>query len=426
MPFELPTPPPGTHFRRDYDGVGRLRLTWPSRITGRHCFRAAAIAVGWCAILYFLLWGINYEIDYSPDGPLGERIWTQLRRGNGKLLGLSFIFLILLLLLLVGIRLFVRGLLYAKGTVRHTLTFDADVLRYRGKATRSFGSDGVEVVRSAIRAVGAPRGGGLLIAAGTAQFEIDPTLTRRERGWLADVIRDWAGLVQPVAPPDIPPLPAESWLQLDHDPNGYPCLSWLPPEELCLAGGRMVGRRALAWLPGWIIAEGSLLALLGYLLLGNPNWLAFYLWLAGVALGLSLLICTSAGLAILAELVSLGRRARPESITLGPARLHHDPGHCYCGDAFSLGTPQDMERAEIARILLQDGPHARVELQLHGGVTRSRPHPEERRQTGGPAVPAEPIVRYRTVRVGSCLRSFERAWLADTLRWWAGLPSDEP
>lgn len=423
MVFELPAPPPGTRFQRDPDEAGRPRLTWPGRITRIHGLRAVATVIGLCAVLYFLLWTAHYEIDYSPDGPLGERIWWQLRRGNGKLLGLSFFILLLLLFLLLVLILFVRALLFKKVAVRHRLTFDADALRYWGLKIPSSQPAGIVVARTAIRAVGTRWNGGLLIAAGATPFEIDPTLTDGERSWLADVIRAWAGLASSVAPPDVAPLPAGSWLQLEHNREGCLRISWLPPAEICEAGRRAVARRAWAALVGWLFVECGLVAVSAYLLVGNLAWLGCFLWLAGAAVVLGLLICTPAVLAILAELVSVRRPARPESITLGPHRLHHDPGHCYCGSSFSLGEASAVDRAELARVLVEDGPDAHVELRLFAGFTRIKPRPEDRRM-GTPV--DEPIEQYRSVRMGPCLRSFERIWLADTLRWWAGLPSDEP
>jgi hypothetical protein len=400
---------------------GHPRLTWPDRITLRHGLRALAVGAGWCAGLYFVFWLLHYEIDFSPDGPLVERISTQLRAGNGKLIGLSFIFSIMLLGLLLGVCLFVRGLLFYRGTGRRRLTF-GDVLRYRAKESSS-AQDGA-VSHDAIRAVGVRRGGGLLIAAGATTVEIDPTLTSAERDWLAEVIRDWASLARP-RPPDVSAPPVNGWLERDRTADGSPRLSWLPPEEVREPARRAVRRRALAGLAAWAPAEAALVALLAYLLLGNLDWLGCTFWLACVMVGLGLLICTPALLAVLAELVSLGRPARPESITLGADRLHHDPGHCYGDDTFSLGPPHDIDRAEITHVRLPGGPNEPVEIQLYGGLSQRRPRRPAQR-TLAPAGDAAPIVLYRTVTIGACLRPFERAWLAKTLRWWAGLPSGEP
>jgi len=65
MTSELPSPPPQTAFQIDHDAGGLPRLIWPRRIGSAGCLKAAGYTVGFCFALYFLIWLLRYEIDYS-------------------------------------------------------------------------------------------------------------------------------------------------------------------------------------------------------------------------------------------------------------------------------------------------------------------------------------------------------------------------
>ena len=126
MTSELPSPPPHSGFQIDRDADGLPRLMWPNRISRAACFKAVGFAVGFCCALYFFTWLIRYEIDYSSEGPFGDMVWTQLRKGNSKLIGLGFILLVALIMMIVIFGAFLRALLFGRGVKRQALTFGAD------------------------------------------------------------------------------------------------------------------------------------------------------------------------------------------------------------------------------------------------------------------------------------------------------------
>jgi hypothetical protein len=133
------------------------------------------------------------------------------------------------------------------------------------------------------------------------------------------------------------------------------------------------------------------------------------------------------------ELASLRRAPRAESLTLAPDRLHHDPGHHYCGDAYSIGPPRDIERVEVGSVQLEHEPGGRERLLLYVWspviprlarlAGRAGGAPDVSPQTVNALAGASP-----TVEIGPCLRPADRAWLAGVLRAWfgAGAPQDAP
>lgn len=421
MLLEVPNPPPGSRFQLGEDGWGRPRLIWPCHFTLRGCLTGGGFTVVLCLIFWQLLWLIQYEIASSPPGSLWDRVWAQLERRNGKLLGLFAalaLFGFFLALILRGVTV---GLLTGRNMKRRALTFGRETLWYQPNLAGASGAPWLEIPRDRVRAIGVVgkgRAERLLVAARLERWEIGPTLGHQERAWLAGLLRAWAGLDGPAALPDVPAPPADSWIRLYQDAEEHPRLHWLPPDDLCRAGRRAFLRRTLAWFVRWAGGEAVLVGLLAYLL---RSGLGCVLWLLVPAIAFALLLCSAAGLAIIIELAGLTHRSRPECLTLTRDVLHYDPGHFYCGPACSTGRPQEINRAEVARVRLEYGPGGRDRLLIDlGPPGRGRDVIELERipPAGVNRAGSEEVA----VEVGPCLQPFERAWLAGVLRRWAGLP----
>lgn len=445
MPLELPSPPLASRFRLDRDAQGRPRLTWPYRITWTGCLAGCGVTAFFSFILFGLAWDFLTDADlranFARNGIAGV-----LSSGGVLLRGLFA--LLALFVLVLFLRSFLPALLFGRRMRRGALVFGEDALWYQPNMARPKGrtkqdvlepipvvegsteparsgqSPVREVRRARVRAVGVVRRRGathLLLAAGTERLEIGPTLKGWELIWLAGVLRAWAGLDKSAPRFHVPPPPADSWIQRDSDEADR--LYWLPPEEQLDAGRGRRTRRVLGWFLQWLVGELLGVGLLVLQFRSDLGALGCLVWLIDVALLWLLPPWTVGGLAIVTELVSLSRAPRPESMVLGPDQLRHDPGHYYCGPAVSTGRPREIERAEIARVRVEQLPGGRERLLLDFGndpvpalVVRAGP-----RQNAQGLMPLLTVPGAGgPVEVGACLRPAERAWLAEVLRAWAG------
>jgi hypothetical protein len=276
-----------------------------------------------------------------------------------------------------------------------------------------------EIPREAVAASRLGREGGrqrLLVRHGTSEIEMGKGLREPEREWLTQVLHTWAGQPEPApgpsqvyAPPmphpeksllpAIPALPAKTWIVVEQPEPDRLRLHWLPHPERKVRWGRGRPLRALmgisvGWLIALLVTGGIWLAEMGQLLSGGGGpVIAQASSAAFIGVFVTLLVLIGVGLGL--GFWTVTQPERPESLTLTPGVLIHDPGHININGQVLTGKGSEIRRPLLGEVCL-DRVLGRQRLTIDRGVER--------------------------IEVGAGLREPEREWLARLLQAWAGPP----